>query len=246
MIRNIKLVVEYDGSDFSGWQIQPSQRTVQGTMEKALAGLTRQPIRINASGRTDAGVHAMGQVVNFHYRGNLELPVFVKGMNAVLPPDIRIHSAETVSAGFDARRSAHKRTYRYVISRSERAIGRQYAWFPPFTYELSSMETAARHLTGTHLWEAFAKKTAEKESLLSTVYCVNWQSLENEIRFEITAIRFFHSMIRLIMGTLMEVGRGALCPDDMKTILDSRDLSQAGMKAPACGLYLLHVDYGEE
>jgi tRNA pseudouridine38-40 synthase len=243
--KNIKLTIEYDGSDFHGWQIQPNLRTVQGIMETALKSMTQEMIRLTASGRTDTGVHALEQIVNFHYSGHLKPQIFQRGLNALLPEDIRVINAEQVDGHFDARRSAVSRTYRYLLSKQERAIGRQYAWFPPFQYKLQSMMEASEFLTGSHDWKAFSRPTGDQDTI-STVYHVDWKETWENIAFEITAIRFFHSMIRLIIGTLLDVGRGRVSPQQFKDILDSRDLSRASPKAPSCGLYLVHVNYKGE
>lgn len=239
----LKLIVEYDGTDFYGWQIQPDLRTVQGELEQALCSLTQQKIRIVGSGRTDTGVHALGQVVSFLYDGHLKTDVFQKGLNAMLPCDIRVLKAERAQEGFHARKHAIRRTYRYIIAKTERAIGRQYAWYPSYRFDLAPMKKAAQFLLGEHHWDAFAKPRPDCRDLASTVYEVQWQNLEKDIFFIITASRFFHSMIRLIIGTLMDVGRGLKTPDQFRDILISKDLSQAGAKAPACGLSLLAVEY---
>ena len=242
MLKNIKLTIEYDGSDFYGWQVQPNLRTVQGVLETALKSMTHEVIRLTASGRTDTGVHALEQIANFHYSGQLTPEIFQKGLNALLPKDIRIIAAEPVERHFDSRRSAVSRTYRYLLSKHERAIGRQYAWFPPFRYELPGMIKASEFLIGSHDWQAFSRPTGDQDPF-STVYNVDWNETRENIAFEITAIRFFHSMIRLIVGTLLDVGRGRFSPEQFKEILDSRDLSRASPKAPSCGLYLVHVSY---
>lgn len=244
-MKNIKLTIEYDGTDFYGWQIQPRLRTVQGVLETALKSLTQQAVRLTASGRTDTGVHALEQIANFHYSGHLKPEIFKKALNALLPKDIRILNAEQAGTRFDARRNAVSRTYRYLLSKQERAIGRHYTWFPPFHYELSRMKEASGFLIGRHNWQAFSRPSGDQNPF-STVYQVDWKETHENIIFEITAIRFFHSMIRLILGTLLDVGRGRLSPGQFRDILDSRDLSRASPKAPSCGLYLVHVNYNEE
>lgn len=235
--------MEYDGSDFYGWQIQPELRTVQGEMESAILRLTQENIRLTASGRTDTGVHALGQVVSFAYSGNLEADSFRRGLNALLPEDIRIVEALNAPEKFDARRSAVRRTYRYVISKTESALRRKYAWYPGYAFNLEPMRQAASYLIGTHDWNAFAKSDPDIKRMDSTVYEIAWRDFDHELYFEITAVRFFHSMIRFLIGTLMDVGRGKQLPGRIREILESGDIDQAGMKAPAHGLYLLKVDY---
>lgn len=243
MSRMIKLTIEYDGTDFFGWQIQPNLRTVQGEIEKALRSLTQRNVRITGSGRTDAGVHALGQVANFLSEGEMKPDALRKGLNAILPYDIRIHYAEPVSEDFDARRNAVSRLYRYIISKKERAIGRQYAWYFPYDINIKKMKIASKYLLGDHEWSAFSKPRPDMKTLMSAVFDIQWCDFDTEIYFEITASRFFHSMIRLIVGTLMDVGRGALTSEQFKAILDSGDLARASAKAPACGLFLVRVDY---
>ncbi|MFC1569093.1 tRNA pseudouridine(38-40) synthase TruA [bacterium] len=243
MSRIIKLIIEYDGSDFYGWQIQPDLRTVQGEIENALRSLTQQQIRIVGSGRTDTGVHALGQVVSFPYDGQLNVEVFFKGLNAVLPKDIRIHHAEVTSNGFNARKKAIRRMYRYRLFKTETAIGRQYGWYPSYKYDIELMKQASEYLLGNHEWDSFAKPRPDNPDMTAEIYDIQWHIDDMEILFEITASRFFHSMIRFIVGTLMDVGRRILTPQQFKEILDSRDLSKASAKAPACGLVLVRVDY---
>lgn len=243
LTRIIKLTIEYDGTDYHGWQIQPNLKTVQGEIEKALKSLTQKDIRVIASGRTDTGVHALEQVASFRYDGMLDMNVFKKGLNGNLPRDIRILAAEEAPENFDARYSAVKRTYHYVIAKSERAIGRQYVWHPPFLFDLALMEEASQFLLGEHDFSSFAKPRIDDENTISVVYDVKWDETGEEIFFNITAIRFFHSMIRLIMGTLMDVGRQVITPLQFKEILEAKDLSRASAKAPASGLFLVNVEY---
>lgn len=243
MSRIIKLVLEYDGTDFYGWQVQPSHRTVQGEVEKALSSLVRQKIRVTAAGRTDTGVHALGQVVSFRYEGSMNIHAFKNGLNAFLPRDVRIMTSEEASLNFNARRDAIRRVYRYVIAKTERAVGRQYAWYPGFQINLELVRQGSAFLLGTHEWQAFSRPDPDVRSMKSTVYDVQWYNYETEIHFEISAVKFFHSMIRLIIGTLVDVGRGYIDPEKIREILESGDLSQASAKAPACGLFLLKVEY---
>ncbi len=240
---NIKLTVEYDGSDFSGWQVQPDQRTVQGEIEKALRTLTHRKIRIIGAGRTDAGVHALGQAVNFKCQDNLPLSAFEKGLDGLLPEDIHIIAAEEAVKSFNARRDAVSRVYRYVLSRKPRAVGRQYAWYPGMKFLLEPMEYASKFLLGEHDFTSFCKSDGEHENFVSRVLKIKWSVREEEIHFEITAVRFFHKMIRIIVGTLLEVGRGKISPENFREILAARDRTQAGPTVPPQGLFLVKVNY---
>ena len=239
----IKLNIEYDGTDFSGWQVQPNQRTVQGEIEKAIKELTGKAIRITGAGRTDAGVHALGMVASFAYAGSLPLSAFKKGLNTHLPLDIYIHDAEIKTSYFDARRHATERAYRYVLSRRPTAVGRQYAWYPKQSFDLELMQEAANCLLGEHDFKSFAKEDEEVDDYRSQVYAVNWVDNGNLVTFDIKAIRFFHNMIRILMGTMLRVGAGKLSVEQFKDILESRDAALAGPTIPPTGLFLVYVHY---
>jgi len=239
----IKLTVEYDGTEFSGWQIQPNRRTVQGEIENSLKTLTQEKVRVVGSGRTDAGVHALGQVVSFRCRSGLPLPTFEKGLNGLLPEDIRIVRAEELGSSFNARRDAVSRTYRYLLSKRPRAVDRQYVWYPRMTFSVGPMEQASKYLLGAHDFAAFCKSNGEDKDFTSRVFSVDWNEDDDEICFEITAMRFFHNMVRVIVGTLLEVGRGRTTPEGFREILESRDRRQAGPTVPPHGLYLARVDF---
>ncbi len=242
-MQNIKLILEFDGTEFAGWQIQPEQRTVQDEIEKALLQLCGESIRITGAGRTDSGVHALGMVANFKTTKRLPMSAYEKGLNTLLPSDIQIHSAECVPDSFDARRSAIKRVYRYCISKTEKAVGRQYAWHPRGAYDLELMKEASNALVGAYDFDAFSKYSKDVDDYSSEVFDVTWHDLDDEIRFEISAIRFFHNMIRIIMGTLMEVGFGKITVEQFKDILISKDRSLTGPTIPPHGLFLLRVEY---
>lgn len=239
----IKLTIEFDGTDFSGWQVQPGQRTVQGEIEHAIETITGQPIRITGAGRTDAGVHALAMVASFPYEGTLPIAAFQKGLNRHLPRDIYIHDAERLDYHFDARRHATRRQYRYVLSKTPVAVGRQYAWFPKQTMDLALMQQAADCLLGEHHFESFAKDDKEVEDYRSNVYLAQWLDVGDQVYFHIEAIRFFHNMIRILMGTMLRVGAGKLSVCDFKSILDARDPAMSGPTIPPTGLFLVSISY---
>jgi tRNA pseudouridine38-40 synthase len=242
-LKTIKLVLEYDGTPFSGWQVQLEQKTIQEEVETALEKITKEKIRIVGAGRTDAGVHALGQTASFNTEKDLPLSAYEKGLNSLLPREIRVLQAEEMYSGFDARRDAVSRTYRYVISKAERAIGHQYAWFPNFHFNIRPMKQASKYLKGEHSFRSFCKGNEKGDDCISKVFHVHWEETNREIKFEITAIRFFHNMIRIIMGTLMEVGRGEMLPSQFKTILEGKDRTLAGPTVPPHGLFLVRVVY---
>jgi len=244
-MEKIKLTVEYDGTDFSGWQIQPENRTVQGEIEKVLYHMLKYPVRITGSGRTDAGVHALGQVAHFETSADLEGGIYKKALNTLLPKDIRILQSEIIQPEFHARFDAIRRTYRYHIAKKQGAIGRQYSWYPEkFSgYNIELMKTASACLIGEHDFTSFARNGDATGSYKSIVYDINWYENQKEHIFEISAIRFFHNMIRIVIGTLIEVGCEKLSLNSFKDLLEIKDRTMAGMTAPPHGLYLAKVAY---
>jgi tRNA pseudouridine38-40 synthase len=242
-LRTFKMVLEYDGSDFAGWQIQTNTRTVQGEVEKALNALTRETVRVTGAGRTDAGVHALGQVASFESECRFAPPEMKKAMNALLPRDIRIREVEIPAPPFNARRDAKKRTYRYAIARRPLAVGRQYAWYPRLGFDLDRMMHASEFLIGEHRWAAFSKREPDESRYESRVHHVRWETNADLVTFEISAVRFFHNMVRILVGTLLEVGRGKWTSGQFKDILEKQDRTLAGPTAPAHGLFLVKVEY---
>lgn len=242
-MRNIKLTLEYDGTDFSGWQWQPRLRTVQGTLQQALAEILETSPTVLAAGRTDAGVHALGQVVNFKTESTLGAETFKNALNDHLPRDVVVLESTEVAESFHARYDAVRRTYRYVISRRHRAVGRQYAWYCKFPLDVGRMREAAAPLMGEHVFAAFSKASEDEPHFRCCVEDIRWEETEDEVVFTISANRFLHNMVRILVGTLVEVGRGRLRPEEVEEILASEDRSRAGFTVPAHGLFLQQVDY---
>lgn len=243
MTRNIKLILEYDGANFSGWQWQPKDRTVQATLQHAVSKLLQEMPKIYAAGRTDSGVHALGQVANFKTASDLDLIAIRLGLNSYLPPDAVVLKAEEVDDAFHARYSAVKRVYRYVISKRFRAITRNYSWFCKYALDVELMRAASGHLIGEHVFTAFCRESEEEPHYLSKVESLEWTETEDAVMLQICANRFLHSMVRIIVGTMVDVGRGRLKPDEVKNILDSRDRNRAGFSVPPQGLFLERVYY---
>lgn len=241
--RNIKLTIEYDGTDFLGWQLQPEARTVQGTVEAALQGILKHPVRLHVAGRTDTGVHAYGQVANFVTDRSLPIEGLRKGLNSVLPRDVVVHAAQEVAADFHSRYSAQWRIYRYVIGKTLSAIGRQYCWYFPLPLNLARMQSAAEFLLGEQDLKSFCQAKADVPHYLSRVVSASWTENDKAIFFEIKANRFLHNMVRIVVGTLVDVGLGKLAPAVIKEMILARDRTRAGRTAPAQGLFLMRVEY---
>lgn len=242
-MRTFKLTLEYDGTDFSGWQVQPNQRTIQGEIEKALRFLTQKDIRIIGSGRTDAGVHALGQVISFRSNSELQLSAFKNGLNAYLPVDVRVIRVEEAGDCFNARKDAVSRTYHYVLYKRKRAVMRRYGWYPGMDFSVDPMKQASEFLLGEHSFISFCKLNGQTGDLISRVLNLRWNLTEEEIIFEITANRFFHNMVRIIVGTLLDVGFRKISPEELSNIIEGRDRELAGPTVPPQGLFLVRVDY---
>jgi tRNA pseudouridine38-40 synthase len=246
-MRNFKLVVSYDGTDFHGWQTQPGLRTVQTTLENALAKLTGQVLRINASGRTDTGVHAVAQVVNFRCDTGLTADVFVRGLNANLPEDVVITDAVEMPNAFDANRDAKKKLYRYVIHDGgvPDLFMRRYCHHSRYRLDASAMARAAAVLRGKHDFACFETDWPNRASSVRTITHLTLNRMGDWIWLDVEADGFLYNMVRAIAGTLIDVGRGYWPENQVADILESRDRTRAGPTAPARGLFLMRVTYDE-
>lgn len=243
MQRNIRLRLEYDGTDFKGWQVQPDQRTVQGTLETCLSSLLGHPTRAMGAGRTDAGVHALGQVANFSTFNPLPLQRIAAALNSTLPPDVVVLDADEVSPTFHARRSATRRTYLYRIAYRRRAIGRGQAWHLRSRLNIDAMRSAAILTLGHHDFTSFCVASSERENRICRVFECKLAGIDDAVHVEISADRFLRSMVRGIVGTLVQVGRGKRAPEAIDAILRARDRQCAGPNAPPEGLFLKEVSY---
>ena len=240
---NFKLILEYDGSKFYGWQYQPQLRTVQGEVERALEILLREKVRVNVAGRTDTGVHAIGQVINFKTAAEVSPASLPRSLNGILSRDVVVKYVEIAPPDFHARFDATSRQYRYVLSRFPVAVGRGYAYFCKFALDLAAMRRAARHLLGEHNFRAFCSSATDDPHYLSRVEAVEWKDNGEKIMMRIRANRFLRGMVRIIVGTMIEVGRGRMAPEQIATILQQQQRVAAGMTAPPHGLFLEKVYY---
>jgi tRNA pseudouridine38-40 synthase len=245
-MRNIKLVLSYDGTDFQGWQTQPGYRTVQETLEQAIAGLTgEERVRVNASGRTDAGVHALGQVVNFFTTAEYSPDVLVRAINARLPDDVIVRDAADVPQSFDANHDAKRKLYRYVIH--DGAVPdvflRRYCCRSRRPLDAAAMRRAAEPVRGRHDFHSFETDWPNRMSSVRTITHLAVNRFGDLIWIDVEADGFLYNMVRAIAGTLMNVGRGYWPEERVAEILNAEDRAQAGPTAPAQGLFLVRVSY---
>ena len=245
-MRNIKLLIEYDGTNYRGWQVQPKGLTIQGVLEEKLSLITGEAVHLIGSGRTDSGVHAFGQVANFKTKSKLDVHSIQKALNSLLPPDIVIQKAEEVEEGFHARKASKSKVYEYrILNRELRSpFHHEYAWHIPKKLDLEEMKKATQILVGEHDFSSFRSVGSPTRTAIRRVIRTEWKrGRDGLIRFEIEANGFLKQMVRALVGTLVEVGRGKIDPDEFQKILDSRDRKKAGPTAPAHGLFLKEVKY---
>ncbi len=240
-----KITLEYDGTAYHGWQVQPNLPTIQGTLEAVIKQVAQQPVNVTGAGRTDAGVHAMGQVAHFSTTARLSADEWLRALNGLLPPDIAVLSVEDVPESFHARFSAKSKLYRYrLLTRVHRsALGRDKILHYPYPLDLDAMEAAARPLIGQHDFTSFQGSPTDTENPVCAVTKLTVDRFGDEVIFEVEADRFLKQMVRNIVGTLLEVGRGKLQAGAVAGILAAKDRTKAGPTAPAHGLYLVKVDY---
>jgi len=246
MLKNFKIIIEYDGTSYHGWKRQQNDFTVQGEIEKALFTMTGKKIALTASGRTDAGVHALGQVANFNCDTDLSSQAFQNGLHSLTRDDIVIISCNIVDENFHSRFDAKSKTYNYRILNRDLpvAINRQYVWFIKKKLDLDAMQLSVRHIIGAHDFKAFEGTGSPRSHTTRRVFKAEIAEQGNGlIVIEIKADGFLRFMVRNIIGTLVDIGLGKITSDDFKEILLSKDRSMAGATAPPQGLFLMKVKY---
>ncbi len=264
MSRNLKLTLAYDGTDFNGWQIQPGQPTIQGTLAQCVRRITGEDVLPQGSGRTDAGVHALGQVASLVIESPIPERGLMTALNDTLPSSIRITAAEAVEASFHARHSAKAKTYRYRIFRGDVCppFLARYAFHDPYPMNEEAMMRATEQIVGRHDFTSFAASDPDRSARIAaaqpddgvdepvtapsnvrTIHSALWARSPDELTFTVRGDGFLHHMVRNLVGTLLQVGKGSLRRNDIAHILECRDRSAAGPTAAACGLYLVSVEY---
>ena len=241
----IKLILEYDGTTYAGWQRQLNQPTIQEAVETAIEGVTQAKVSVIGAGRTDAGVHAVGQVASFRTDRDMPPREWTSALNAHLPETIAVQSAVIMPEGFHARYSATGKLYEYrILNRPDRpVVDRHYCWHVYNALDDAAMNQAAMVLIGSHDFSSFETQPTENDDPVCHIQRLTVFRQGALLRIEVYANRFLKQMVRSIVGTLVEVGLGKRAPDSLKMILDSRDRSAAGKTAPPQGLFLVRVDY---
>ncbi|MGA7752560.1 MAG: tRNA pseudouridine(38-40) synthase TruA [Candidatus Sulfotelmatobacter sp.] len=250
-MRNLKLILSYDGAEFSGWQVQPDASTVQGTLASAIGRITGEKVLPQGSGRTDAGVHALAQVVTFVTESSVPTQNFVKALNDILPASVRVLHVAEMPGEFHARHSARGKTYRYRMYRSSICppFLARYVWHYPYTLDEEAMARAAALVVGEKDFTSFAAvdpergREGEQVSNVRTIFSSSWERSGDELIYTVRGSGFLHHMVRNLVGAFVLVGRGTLQAEDVTRIIEARNRSAAGATAPASGLYLVEVEY---
>ncbi len=255
-MRNLRLILSYDGAEFAGWQVQPGRTTVQGALASAIGRLSGENVLPQGSGRTDAGVHALAQVASFATASAIPIENWMRALNDILPASIRVLEVREAAPEFHARKSARAKTYRYRIHRGAVCppFLARYVWHYPYPLEESAMVAAAGVVVGEHDFTSFAavdpqrvERMAAAENVTTsnvrTIFSSGWTREGEELIYTVRGRGFLHHMVRNLVGTFLLVGKGTVRLEDLRCILDARDRTAAGPTAPASGLYLVEVEY---
>jgi tRNA pseudouridine38-40 synthase len=243
--RNIKLTIEYDGTNYCGWQTQSGPTTVQETVSKTLTKIVGHQVTLYGASRTDSGVHARGQSANFRTSSQMTPAQFIKALNSSLPGDIAVRAAKSVPESFNAMHKARSKHYRYTILNSpvRSALDRNFYYFAPYKLSVNRMRQTLKYLVGRHDFRAFASKSSGRENCVRKIYSIRISKQGAYININIKGNGFLYNMARTIVGTLLLIGQGKMKPEAIKTIIRSRVRKKAGPTAPAKGLCLLKVNY---
>ena len=244
-MRNIKLTIEYDGKCYNGWQKQPNKLNIQGEIERAIYNITKEEVDLIGSGRTDAGVHALGQVANFKTNSQISIEKLPLAINSQLKNSIVIKEAEEVNERFHSRYNAKRKTYRYIINNSKcgTAIYRNLEYSYPFKLDAEKMKQASKYFEGEHDFKAFKSSGTSSKNSVRTIYKAIVKQEGEKIIIELTGNGFLYNMVRIISGTLLDVGLGKIRAEEIPEIIESKDRQRAGRTLPAHGLYLVQVVY---
>lgn len=244
-MRNIKLTIEYDGKCYNGWQKQTNKLNIQGEIEKAIYNITKEEVDLIGSGRTDAGVHALGQVANFKTNSEISIEKLPLAINSQLKNSIVIKEAEEVDERFHSRYNAKHKTYRYIINNSKcgTAIYRNLEYSYPFKLDVEKMKQASKYFEGEHDFKAFKSSGTSSKNSVRTIYKAIVKQDGEKIIIELTGNGFLYNMVRIISGTLLDVGLGKIKPEEIPEIIESKDRRRAGKTLPPYGLYLVEVKY---
>ena len=244
-MRNIKLIIEYDGKGFNGWQKQPNKLNIQGEIERAIGEITGEEINLIASGRTDAGVHSLGQTANFKTNSNIPIDKLPIAINSKLKKSIVIKDAVEVNERFHSRYLAKSKKYRYTINNSKygSAIYRNMEYHFNIKLDVKKMQEATKYFEGEHDFKAFKASGTSSKSSVRTIYKAEVFEKGERIYIELTGNGFLYNMVRIIAGTFIDVGIGKIKPEEIKYIIESKDRSKAGKTLPANGLCLVEVNY---
>lgn len=244
-MRNIKLTIEYDGKCYNGWQKQPNKLNIQGEIERAIYNITKEEVNLIGSGRTDAGVHALGQVANFKTNSEIPIEKLPLAINSQLKNSIVIKEAEEVDERFHSRYNAKHKTYRYIINNSKcgTAIYRNLEYSYPFKLDAEKMKQASKYFEGEHDFKAFKSSGTSSKNSVRTIYKAIVKQEGEKIIIELAGNGFLYNMVRIISGTLLDVGLGKIRAEEIPEIIESKDRQRAGKTLPAHGLYLVEVKY---
>lgn len=255
-MRNLRLTLSYDGAEFAGWQVQPGRTTVQGALASAIGRLSGENVLPQGSGRTDAGVHALAQVASFESASSIPTENWLRALNDILPPSIRVLEVAEAAPEFHARKSARAKTYRYRIYRGAVCppFLARYVWHYPYPLEELAMVAAADMVTGEHDFTSFAAVDPERVERMATqenshttnvrtIFSSSWTREAEELIYTVRGSGFLHHMVRNLIGTFLLMGKGTVSPQDLRRILEARERAAAGPTAPASGLYLVAVEY---